>query len=112
MTAAVADNPDLARWQNRGRTKRRAALRLEKARGVPDLTIGGGVRRFEQTDDEALVFSLTLPLPLFDRNQGGILGATAQLAKARPHNLRPRGSRPWPPCRKRPTRWPQPMRKS
>jgi len=81
VTAAVGDNPDLARWQTE-EDKRRAALRLEKARGVPDLTVGGGVRRFEQTDDEALVFSLAVPLPLFDRNQGGILGATAQLAKA------------------------------
>jgi cobalt-zinc-cadmium efflux system outer membrane protein len=82
VTAAVLDNPDLARWQTE-EDRRRAALRLEKARGVPDLTIGGGVRRFEQTDDEALVFSLVVPLPLFDRNQGGILGATAQLAKTR-----------------------------
>ncbi len=82
MTAAVGDNPDLARWRTE-EDKRRAALRLEKARGVPDLTIGGGVRRYEQTDDEALVFSLAVPLPLFDRNQGGVLGATAQLAKAR-----------------------------
>lgn len=82
MTAAVTGNPDLARWQTE-EDKRRAALRLEKARGVPDLTLGGGVRRFEQTDDEALVFSLAVPLPLFDRNQGGILGATAQLAKTR-----------------------------
>lgn len=82
MAAAVLDNPDLARWQTE-EDKRRAALRLEKARGVPDLTLGGGVRRFEQTEDEALVFSLAVPLPLFDRNQGGILGATAQLAKTR-----------------------------
>ncbi len=82
MTAAILDNPDLARWRTE-EDKRRAALRLEKARGVPDLTVGGGVRRFEQTDDEALVFSLAVPLPLFDRNQGGILGATAQLAKTR-----------------------------
>lgn len=82
MTAAVLDNPDLARWQTE-EDRRRAALRLEKARGVPDLTVGGGVRRFEQTDDEALVFGLAVPLPLFDRNQGGILEATAQLAKTR-----------------------------
>jgi cobalt-zinc-cadmium efflux system outer membrane protein len=82
MTAAVLDNPDLARWQTE-EDRRRAALRLEKARGVPDLTLGGGVRRFEQTDDEALVFGLAVPLPLFDRNQGGILEATAQLAKTR-----------------------------
>ena len=81
-SAAISDNPDLARWQTE-QERRRAALRLEKVRGVPDITVGAGVRRYEQTDDEALVFGLAVPLPLFDRNQGGILGATAELGKAR-----------------------------
>ncbi|MCX5643566.1 MAG: TolC family protein [Phycisphaerae bacterium] len=79
---AIWGNPDLARWQTE-EDKRRAALRLEKARGVPDVTVGAGVRRYEQTDDAAMVFGLAVPLPLFDRNQGGILGATAELGKAR-----------------------------
>jgi len=82
MTAATAGNPDLARWETEDQ-RRRAALRLEKARAMPDVTVAGGVRRYEQTDDEAMVFSLGLPLPLFDRNQGGILAATAELGKAR-----------------------------
>jgi cobalt-zinc-cadmium efflux system outer membrane protein len=82
LAAATADNPDLARWQTE-EDRRRAALRLEKARGVPDLAVGAGVRRYEETDDAALVFGLALPLPLFDRNQGGVLEATAQLAKTR-----------------------------
>ena len=82
LTGVVFDNPDLARWQTE-EDRRRATLHLEKARGVPDITVGGGVRRFELTDDAALVFGLTVPLPLFDRNQGGILAATAELGKAR-----------------------------
>jgi cobalt-zinc-cadmium efflux system outer membrane protein len=82
MTAATANNPDLARWATE-EDKRRAALRLEKARGVPDIAVGAGVRRFEQTDDAAFVAGLTVPLPLFNRNQGGILAATAELEKTR-----------------------------
>lgn len=82
LTAALGDNPDLARWQTE-EDRRRAALRWEKARGVPDITVGAGVRRYEETDDAALVFGLAVPLPLFDRNQGGVLEATAQLGKAR-----------------------------
>ncbi len=82
MSKAIAGNPDLARWETE-EDRRRAALRLEKARGVPDVTVGAGVRRYEETDDEAMVFGLALPLPLFDRNQGGILEATAQLGKTR-----------------------------
>jgi cobalt-zinc-cadmium efflux system outer membrane protein len=82
MTAATANNPDLARWATE-EDKRRAALRLERARGVPDIAVGAGVRRFEQTEDAALVFGLIVPVPLFNRNQGGILAATAELEKAR-----------------------------
>ena len=82
MAAATANNPDLARWQTE-EDRRRAALRLEKAHAVPDIAVGGAVRRYEQTDDGAFVFGLSLPLPLFNRNQGGILAATAELGKAR-----------------------------
>ena len=79
---AIADNPDIARWEVE-QQQRHAALRLQKARAVPDITIGGGVRRYEQTDDAGLVFGLSVPIPLFDRNQGGIQEATANLGKAR-----------------------------
>ena len=76
----VEENPDLARWETE-RRRRRAALRLEKARASPDVTVSGGLQRFEETDDETLVFGLAVPLPLFDRNQGNIAEATANLAR-------------------------------
>ena len=79
---AIADNPDVARWQSEQRS-RRAALDLEKAKGVPDVTVAGGVRRFEQTDDSAFVVGLAVPLPLFDRNQGGVQEAVAHLGETR-----------------------------
>ena len=82
MTAAASNNPDLARWATE-EDRRRAALRLEKAQAAPDVTVGGGVRRFEQTDDEALVFGLAMPIPLLNRNQGAVAAAMAELAKAR-----------------------------
>ncbi len=80
--AAIAANPDVARWETQEQ-RQRAALRLEKARAAPDVVIGGGVQRFEQTDDSALVFGLAVPIPLFDRNQGGIRQAIADLGKTR-----------------------------
>jgi len=82
MATVFADNPDVARWQTE-EDQRRAALRLEKARGAPDIAVGGGLQRFEATDDTALVFGVTIPLPLFDRNQGSVLAATAELGKTR-----------------------------
>jgi cobalt-zinc-cadmium efflux system outer membrane protein len=80
--AEVAANPDIARWETQEQ-RQRAALRLEKARAAPDVIIGGGVQRFEETDDSALVFGLSVPIPLFDRNQGGIREAIANLGKTR-----------------------------
>jgi len=79
---AVAANPDVKRWRTHEQ-KTRAMLRLEKAEAVPDVTIGAGVMRFEETDDSALVVGLSVPIPLFDRNQGGIREAVAEVAKTR-----------------------------
>lgn len=79
---AISANPDVGRWETHER-RQRAVLHLEKANAVPDLTIGGGIQRFEETDDSAIVLGLLLPIPLFDRNQGGVREAVAELAKTR-----------------------------
>ena len=74
-------NPDLARWSSEI-ARRRAAVEAERAKAVPDVTLSAGVRRFSQLDDNALVLGLSVPLPLFDRNRGGILEAHRRLDKA------------------------------
>ncbi len=78
--AAIAANPDIARWESQEQ-RQRAVLRLEKANAVPDVTVGAGVQRFEESDDSAVVLGMGVPIPLFDRNQGGIREATAELGK-------------------------------
>ena len=78
----LAQNPDLARWAVEMQ-RRRAALELEKAKVFPDITLSGGMQRFNETDDNAVVFGLSIPVPLFDRNQGRILEAKYNLAKTR-----------------------------
>jgi len=80
--AAIGGNPDVARWASQEQ-RQRAALRLEKARATPDVTVGGGLQRFEATDDSAMVLGLEVPIPVFDRNQGGIREATEGLGKVR-----------------------------
>lgn len=80
VQAFLGQNPDVARWAQE-MEQRLAALALERARRVPDLTVGIGVQRFEETNDHALAFGLSLPLPLFDRNQGGVLEARYRLAQ-------------------------------
>ena len=74
-------NPDLARWASEI-TQRNAAVDAARARGVPDLTLIGGVSRFSQFNDTAYTIGISIPIPLFDRNQGGILEAIRLLDKA------------------------------
>ncbi len=52
------------------------ALALERARRVPDTTISGGYKRTDGFDTGVL--GVTLPLPLFDRNQRGVAAATGE----------------------------------
>ena len=78
----VGQSPDVARW-NTEIEHRRAALSLAKAGRFPDLTLGAGIRLFEETDDQMLVFGFSVPVPLFDRNQGNVREAEYLLARAK-----------------------------
>jgi cobalt-zinc-cadmium efflux system outer membrane protein len=81
LAERLAQNPDLARWATE-MAQRQAALELEEARRTPDPTLGGGFRYVRDTDDNAFVMELSVPLPVFDRNQGNRLEARYRLAKA------------------------------
>ncbi|MEA3226707.1 MAG: TolC family protein, partial [Planctomycetota bacterium] len=80
LSRFVSQNPDVARWDAEKR-RRRAALDLEKARAVSDVTLSGGFQHFNETDNSAVVLGLSIPLAISDRNQGGIRRATYLLAK-------------------------------
>jgi cobalt-zinc-cadmium efflux system outer membrane protein len=55
--------------------------RLQRALGTPNVTVGGGYQRNFGAD--AVVFGVTVPLPLWNRNQGGIARAAAEEQRAR-----------------------------
>jgi len=84
LAPKLAQNPDVARWETE-RARRRASLALEQARAVPDVKLGVGYRHFRETEDNdrALLMTVGVPLPLFDRNQGGIRKAQMSLLKAK-----------------------------
>ncbi|MGQ0594805.1 MAG: TolC family protein [Gammaproteobacteria bacterium] len=77
----LRQNPELARWATE-LAERQAVIALEQTRAIPDLTASFGVRRFEEPGDDALVVGISLPLPVFNRNQGAILEAQRRLTKA------------------------------
>ncbi|MHC4206989.1 MAG: TolC family protein [Planctomycetota bacterium] len=85
LTGMISQNPDIARWQAE-KERSRAALKLEKAKATSDIKLRGGIQYFDEGDDSAFILGLSIPFPLFDRNQGNIQQATYMLAKTEEQN--------------------------
>lgn len=79
LAERLEQNPDQLRFLGEQRL-REAELRLAQATKTPDFTIGAGVRRFEETGDNALVLSFSVPLPVANRNAGAIAESQARIA--------------------------------
>lgn len=74
LFAKLTANPDLLRFASEARL-RDAEWQLALAAAKTDVTIGGGLRRFEETGTTGFVVSVAMPLPLANRNQGAIRAA-------------------------------------
>jgi cobalt-zinc-cadmium efflux system outer membrane protein len=81
LAARVAANPDLARWAAE-LEQRQAVLGQERVALMPDVTMAGGMRRYSETDSEAFVVGLSVPLPVFDRNRAKVREAALLVQKA------------------------------
>lgn len=77
----VDENPELASLQAQVRA-READIRLARATGKPDVSLGAGYRRLHDDGSHAFLVWAAVPLPLFDRNRGGIAEASARLNQA------------------------------
>ena len=82
LASLLVQNPDVARWETEEK-QRGARLALERANAISDLTLFAGGRNLQASNDNAFVAGLSIPLPIFDRNQGGIAAARAARSKAR-----------------------------
>ena len=78
LGAFVERNPDVARWRDE-MALRRAGVALERARGIPDPVFTVGTRRIRELGETALAAGISIPLPLFDRNQGAVREAKYRL---------------------------------
>ena len=78
-TQALAARPDLIAAQ-REIQRADSETRLQRALRTPNMTVGGGYKRDFGSD--AVVFGVTVPLPLFNRNQGGVARADAERRQA------------------------------
>ncbi|MBU8541818.1 TolC family protein [Roseomonas tokyonensis] len=79
--ARLVGNPDLARLDATV-SQQNANLTLQRATAIPDVTLQGQVRRFQDGGETAFVAGASIPLPFRDRNQGGIARAQAELLRA------------------------------
>ena len=76
---AMANRPDLLA----ARTEQQRAdteTQLQRALRTPNITAGGGYKRTETSD--GVVFGVTVPLALFNRNPGGVARAEAAQRRA------------------------------
>ncbi len=63
--------------------RRQAVIGVERSRQYPDLTVSLGSKRDNSSDRGTMpVLGVSLPLPLFDRNQGNLYAAMRQADKA------------------------------
>ena len=74
----VGENPELASLQSQVRA-READIRLARAAGKPDMSLGAGYRRLHDDGSNAFLVWAAVSLPLFDRNRGGVAEAIARL---------------------------------
>lgn len=81
---ALESRPDI-RVKRLTQSQRMADLKLAQAYKYPDITIGGGyaVQGAHGPDNQQqVVLNMGLPLPLFNRNQGGIVQAEVSVQQA------------------------------
>lgn len=82
VVAAIEANPQLVRW-TAVYAQRNAELLIARLKPYPDVRLSAGWRHFNETNDDAVRLTLSLPIPVFDQNQGNILSAQENLAKTR-----------------------------
>jgi cobalt-zinc-cadmium efflux system outer membrane protein len=79
--ANLARIPDMQRFSHIEMEKE-SLLDLERARVIPNPKFSLGVRDFRGSGDQAFIFSVSLPIPVFNQNRGNIARAHAEVRQA------------------------------
>jgi outer membrane protein, heavy metal efflux system len=82
LASKLVDTAALGRYSAEEKT-RKASLRLEQSRATPDVEVFTGGHYFNQVEDAGFLFGVKVPWPVFDKNQGNIRSARAQLRAVR-----------------------------
>ncbi len=82
LNARLAQSPLLTSARHE-LERRQAVAEVEKSRRIPDVTVSMGVKKNGEAGNSQAVVGLSIPFPMFDRNQGNILEALRRTDKAR-----------------------------
>lgn len=82
LIAELSTHPAIAKWQDEV-ARCGEELKMARAKRIPNPTVGGGARFLDESDESAFVVGFSIPLPVLDRNEGGIYEADRRLAKAK-----------------------------
>ena len=80
--SVAEDHPRLRRYRAEMERLRRE-IELARAEALPDVTVSAGVRWYNESDEQAYVFGLSLPLPLWNRNQDRIAALRREITASR-----------------------------
>ncbi len=74
---------------NRRLTTALSGNELARARAsrIPDPSLTVGWRQFKESDEEALLFGMSVPLPLFSQGQDAVIAASSRFSSARAREL-------------------------
>lgn len=81
LTERVLSNPTADRAR-KGIEHRKALLEVEQSRRIPDITLAGGMIKHWESGGTTAIVGISMPLQLFDRNQGNLREAYQRLDKA------------------------------
>lgn len=81
LAARLTNNPEVT-LRSAEISQRKAIIDLERSKAVQDISVNAGYRRFTDYDENSIILGVTIPLPIFNRNQGGALESRLLLSKA------------------------------
>jgi cobalt-zinc-cadmium efflux system outer membrane protein len=77
----IQNIPDIKKYHLLKKEKQ-ALLALEKANAIPDPKVTAGIRHFATSSDQALIMGVSIPLTIYDTNQGNIKRAYEEISQA------------------------------
>jgi cobalt-zinc-cadmium efflux system outer membrane protein len=77
------DNAPALRLARAEVERQQALTGVESSKRIPDLTVSAGAKRDEEAQRNMWIVGVSMPIPLFDSNQGNVLAALRRTDQAR-----------------------------